>query len=157
MTGAVTIREDYRTKKPGWEPYGRNGHTPRCQSTNRAGGQCGRYSIPGGRVCVMHGGKSSHIRRAAKLRLLEMVDPAIATLAREMTNQNASSGERIRAAENILDRTGFSRTVNTSSDEARLLLLDRLQRMAQSGDLPTQGDVIDGEVVEDDEIEEDES
>lgn len=40
----------------------------RCRATARSGQRCKRYAIPGGRVCVMHGGASPQARAAAERR-----------------------------------------------------------------------------------------
>lgn len=99
---------------------------PRCRAHNRQGQQCGRPPVPGATVCSLHGGKAPQVRRAANLRLLELVDPAIATLAREMVSAPRSS-DRQRAANSILDRAGIARTVSsTDAETARALLIQRL-------------------------------
>lgn len=43
----------------------------RCTATNRAGEQCGRPPMRGGKVCASHGGKSPRVKRAAQRRLAE--------------------------------------------------------------------------------------
>src|SRR3546814_19405165 len=68
----------------------------RCTAKNRAGERCGKAPIKGGTVCVTHGGSAPQVRRKATLRLLELVDPAIGTLAREMVPADKSA-ERPRA------------------------------------------------------------
>lgn len=40
----------------------------RCRARNRRGERCGRAPIPGGVVCVMHGGASPQVRAAAERR-----------------------------------------------------------------------------------------
>lgn len=99
----------------------------RCTATSvQSKERCKRKSIPGGKVCVIHGGRAPQVQRKAKLRLLELVDPAIATLAREMTNQNAKPSDRLRAADSILDRAGWGRTQKIEGSDAREALLQRL-------------------------------
>ncbi|HEY9291109.1 MAG TPA: hypothetical protein VIP98_07510 [Microlunatus sp.] len=79
----------------------------RCRARNRAGDQCGRYAIPGGVVCDRHGGRAPQVQRAARLRLAELVEPAIAVLARLLANPDVAPAVRLRAAVEILDRTGY--------------------------------------------------
>lgn len=103
----------------------------RCRGTNRRGTQCGRHAVPGAAVCRMHGGAAPQVQRKAALRLAALVDPAIATLAREMTNQTTGSAmSRLRAAENVLDRAGYPRRLETDAGTARELLAARLIEIA---------------------------
>ena len=102
----------------------------RCRAKSRQTGErCKQAAMSGGTTCRYHGGLAPQVRRAAKLRLLELVDPAIATLAREMTNQQARAADRIRAAEAILDRAGHPRQVQTTAEDAREMLLQRLMQL----------------------------
>ena len=98
-----------------------------CTAHSRQTGlQCGNRPIPGGTVCRFHGGGAPQVRRAAELRLAELVAPAIATLAREMATADASA-DRIRAARDILDRAGVvRRTDGLSIEEAKAILTARL-------------------------------
>ncbi|TDP78321.1 hypothetical protein DEU31_1772 [Brachybacterium sp. AG952] len=43
----------------------------RCTATNRAGEQCGRPPMRGGKVCASHGGKSPRVLAASRRRLAE--------------------------------------------------------------------------------------
>jgi hypothetical protein len=49
----------------------------RCRATARSGQRCKRYAIPGGRVCVMHGGATPAVRAAARRRLAEAEATAV--------------------------------------------------------------------------------
>ena len=103
-----------------------------CTARNRSGNPCGRYPVPGTNVCPMHGGSAPQVKRKAALRLLELVDPAIATLAREMARADKSA-DRQRAANSILDRAGVSRQVQTpDGDLAKALLVERLVALRDS-------------------------
>jgi hypothetical protein len=65
----------------------------RCLATSkRSGDQCRRYAIPGGTVCVMHGGAAPQVAAAARRRLqysaasvacarIAASDPEIAAMA----------------------------------------------------------------------------
>lgn len=79
----------------------------------------------------MHGGKTPQVQRKAALRLLELVDPAIATLAREMAQADKSS-DRLRAANSILDRAGVVRKSEVTTTDARALLMRRLEELVQT-------------------------
>ena len=99
------------TTRPPLEPLERH-QKPRCQAMSKqTGQQCGNKAIPGGTVCRFHGGGARQVRNRARLNLLELVDPAIATLAREMATAKSST-DRQRAANSILDRAGVVRRVD---------------------------------------------
>ena len=130
--------------------------TPRCQGTStRSGEQCGKAAMKGTSVCRTHGGAAPRTRRLAALRMAALVDPAIATLAREMTNQNGTPMSRLRAAENILDRAGYPRKVEADADTSRALLLQRISEVAEDARAEAEAEeqtppppavVIEGEV-----------
>lgn len=77
--------------------------TRKCVARNRAGNQCGNYAIPGGTVCLVHGGATSHIASKAKVRAeLESwgldapkVDPGETLL--KLVSQSAARAERYAA------------------------------------------------------------
>lgn len=93
----------------------------RCSGHVPNGNQCRKAAIKGGTVCRSHGGGAPQVKRKAAIRLLELVDPAIATLAREMTTATRSS-DRQSAANSILDRAGHGRTTKVEDDSTELLL-----------------------------------
>jgi hypothetical protein len=79
----------------------------RCTATaNRTGERCRAPAIKGGTVCRVHGGAAGHVKKAAKERLLELVDPALAALHKVLTDKDADDSTKVRAAVAILDRTG---------------------------------------------------
>lgn len=79
----------------------------RCTATSAASGErCKRAAIKGGFVCTSHGGASPQVRKKAKERLLELVDPALASLQKVLTDPNTEDSVKVRAALGILDRTG---------------------------------------------------
>ena len=105
---------------------------PRCTAHSKTSKKrCKQRPVAGTAVCVYHGGKAPQVRKKAALRLMELVDPAISTLAREMVNQQASPGDRMRAAENVLDRTGFARRVEVDAETAREQLQFRLEKLRE--------------------------
>lgn len=94
------------------------GETTRyCTATNRKGEPCGLPPIKGGFVCHLHGGNAPQVRRSAKERLLGLIDPAMHALLRALRSGEPckvcgrSDADRdpavIRAAQIVLDRTGF--------------------------------------------------
>lgn len=112
----------------------RNPHARQCDAPSRqTGKRCQLPAIPGGTVCGrFHGGQLPNVRKAAQLRLIQLVDPAIATLAREMVGADKSA-DRQRAANSILDRAGIPRApAAPDADVARAALIERLLEMRDS-------------------------
>lgn len=103
---------------------------PRCQARSKQSGeQCRRVATPGHRVCKSHGSGSPQARRAAALRLSDLVTPAIATFARVLTDPNAKNADKIKASEAILDRAGHPRTTRAeriSGEDAKQILFEKL-------------------------------
>lgn len=99
-----------------------------CGARRRDGDLCQSPAMHGQSVCRMHGGASPQARSKARLRLAELVNPAIATLAREMANADKSM-DRQRAANSILDRAGWGRVSTVETADAREVLLARLAEM----------------------------
>lgn len=106
---------------------------PRCNATSQQNNRrCERAKTPGTTVCATHGSRAPQVKRKAALRMIELVDPAIATLARVMTNPASKDADKIRAAENVLDRAGLPRRVETGDPEqAKELLVARLIAMRE--------------------------
>ncbi|MBO0811250.1 MAG: hypothetical protein J2P23_04300 [Microlunatus sp.] len=121
----------------------------RCRAHNRQGEQCSAPAVNGATVCRYHGGATPQVQRKARLRILELVDPAIATLAREMTNSKARPIERVKAAEAILNRAGLSdRNTAVDSDAAREMLRLRLIEIRDEALIEQrqiEGEVVDGD------------
>lgn len=103
-----------------------------CTARTRQGNRCRQRPILGATVCRMHGGAAPQVKRAAQLRLLELIAPAIATLAREMATAPFSA-DRQRAANSILDRAGVVKQAGPDGDLARALLIDRLMTLRETG------------------------
>lgn len=128
---------------------------PRCTAwSSQRHHRCERARTPGTTVCASHGSSAPHVRRAAQIRLLELVDPAVATLAREMTTATKST-DRQRAANSILDRAGLARRTEVAHDVAQAVLVERIQRMLARRDLPAEleagqddPDTVDAEIVD---------
>lgn len=106
-----------------------------CTAKRTNGEPCTKPPIKGGTVCATHGGSAPQVRRKATMRLLELVDPAIGTLAREMVNADKSA-DRQRAANSILDRAGMPRTATVIDGEsAKALLVERINALRGDVDI----------------------
>jgi hypothetical protein len=95
-----------------------------CTATSKHSGvRCKRRPIPGGAVCVKHGGGAPQVQRRAEERLLELQHPAITRLG-ELVAQGEFPSVAIAAVKDVLDRTMGRPTervdVTLSSDEALL-------------------------------------
>lgn len=121
-------------------------HRRLCGAHRSNGEPCSAPAMVGQRVCRMHGGSAPQARHRARLRLMELVDPAVATLARELVGARRSA-DRLRAAAEILDRAGFVRGGGeVSADEARALLIERIRAIkAQAEAEQAQNDASDAE------------
>lgn len=102
---------------------------------SRTGELCRAPAMHGQRVCRLHGGGTQASKAKAKLRLAGLVDPAIATLAREMVNGDTSAA-RQSAANSILDRAGWGRVTRVEAVDARQVLLDRLRELRDAAEEP---------------------
>lgn len=100
---------------------------------------CRAPAMQGQNVCRNHGGANPQAKNRAKLRLLELVDPAIKTLAKEMRKADKSA-DRQAAANSILDRAGWGRVAKIETHDARDLLVARLRELRD--------EIIDAEVVD---------
>lgn len=96
-----------------------------CVGTNRAGDRCLRAPIPGGAVCVMHGGKAPQTIAAARQRLLEGVEPAIVRLLKfietppglcEVCGRSDDTSAIVSAIRTLLDRAGLGPSATLKVD-----------------------------------------
>jgi len=60
----------------------------------------------------MHGGSAPQVKKAAALRLAELVDPAIGVVAKAMKQTQKDMPTALRAAFGALDRNGYGPTEN---------------------------------------------
>ena len=78
---------------------------PRCTATSKQSGErCKRRPIPGGAVCVMHGGAAPQVKAAAMERLRALQDPAIDRLAKLIAQKEFPTVAYV-ASRDVLDRT----------------------------------------------------
>lgn len=84
--------------------------------------------------CRNHLGTTRNQRVNARLRLSELVGPAMATLARTLADDEVPPSVRLRAAQDVLDRAGYPRRVEVDVDEAREDLYGRLLELQAGGE-----------------------
>lgn len=80
----------------------------RCTAIAKGTGErCKRRPIPGGTVCVKHGGGAPQVQRKAREWLAALVDPAIRRLG-ELIRQKTHLPVAMAATKDALDRNGFA-------------------------------------------------
>jgi hypothetical protein len=67
--------------------------------SSQSGKRCKRAAIAGATVCATHGGSAPQVRKAAALRVIALVDPALANLASDLKSKNPTF--------DVLDRAGL--------------------------------------------------
>jgi len=67
--------------------------------------QCERWAINGSTVCATHGGRAPQVKRSAKERLAELVEPALTGLRKALKSNDLAT--IVRASQIVLDRCGF--------------------------------------------------
>lgn len=90
---------------------------PKCHAHRTDGQPCGAYAIYGGTVCSAHGGRAKHVQAKARLRLEEIVMPAIAELRRLVAAADSDS-VKLGAIKDVLDRTGYKLPERIEADNA---------------------------------------
>lgn len=110
---------------------------PRCRgrAKSRGGAQCEWATVPGATVCRFHGGSAPHVKEAAAIRLLDLVNPAIGTLARAMVQAPLYS-DQIKAANSLLDRAGVVRQSDVSVEAARALMVKKAWEIVSQREEP---------------------
>lgn len=79
--------------------------TPPCRATAKGSRQrCKRRPIPGGTVCVKHGGGAPQVQAKALARLMALQHPAIDRMAK-LIDQEAFPTVAYAASRDVLDRT----------------------------------------------------
>ena len=131
----------------------------------RKGQQCGKWSIEGASVCIVHGGRLPNVkeaarkhREAAKLRLLGLSDDAIDTFE-SLLKPGTADQVRLGAAKEILDRAGITKDADLTVEVKHSIapseiISNRLREIAnrklkdQEEALEDQGEVLDAETGE---------
>lgn len=102
-------------------PDGRRRCTARRSDGSR---RCRRGAIAGGTVCPHHGGAIPRVKDAARRRLPDLVPAAMRVMGDVLEDPDAKDADRLRAASEVLDRTGHSRGQSLTDAEARRQLVD---------------------------------
>lgn len=71
--------------------------------SSRTGKPCNNYAMAGCAVCKNHGGNAPQVKKKAKERLMELIDPALAALERNM-RASAPPAVQVQAAREVLNR-----------------------------------------------------
>lgn len=104
----------------GWKPTAAEPvPVVRCTANaSTTGERCKRWSIRGTTVCAKHGGQlptvqehSNAVVEAARMNLMGMAEDAVDVL-RELIQPGTSEAVRLKAAENILNRTGIKEALD---------------------------------------------
>jgi hypothetical protein len=76
-----------------------------AHARNGSGKRCNKAAVKGTNVCASHGGAAPQVKRAAKERLAELIEPALAGLNYALESNDLTA--IVKAAQIVLDRTGF--------------------------------------------------
>lgn len=79
---------------------------PRCHAHNRQGEQCGLISVPGAKVCRMHGGMAPQVQAAAGERIKALAPRAVDVIEALLDAEDPGMLQ-LAAAKDILDRAGY--------------------------------------------------
>ncbi|MHA4950577.1 hypothetical protein ACX27O_24935 [Micromonospora sp. SD19] len=109
----------------------------RCHAhSSQTADPCRRWPVPGGGVCLSHGGSAAHARKAAALRLLALADPAIDALAK-VVKDTPKDSDRTRAATAILDRAGLGPSSKVEVEAKRWEdVIEEVSIVNEPGDAP---------------------
>ena len=99
------------------------GYVPCTAASKQSGQRCKRRPVPGGTVCVIHGGGTPRVREMAQERLLRLQSPAIDTLAQLMDQLESSPSTAYRAARDVLDRTMGKPTERVKQEHTGALVI----------------------------------
>lgn len=102
-----------------------------CHAHTSDGRLCSAPAVTGQQVCRHHGGSTIHAKRAAMVRLLDLAPDAIDALADAVRNA-PEVADRIKAANSILDRTGYARTARVSKEDAWEMVVARVQERREA-------------------------
>lgn len=127
VKGKGSPRQQGSNIPQGWKASYSNPLPPiRCTGTirngERKGEQCGKWSLKGSTVCDRHGGSLPSVQEAAAKRIEEARKQlmGMAPTAAEVINDIMLSGDndavRLKAAQDILDRTGILKGQEVTMD-----------------------------------------
>ena len=119
--------------------------------------QCRQSAIMGLSVCRFHGGSTKAAMAAARLRLLDMIDPALGRLAK-IIQKSKNDQAAVVAAKHVLDLNGFK-----AADKIDIHIAYDAQKLSQLTDeelnvfvnmakkLVAEPRLIEGEVIREEE------
>lgn len=133
----------------------------RCHAKSKeTGKRCGRWSVKGARVCVVHGGRSPHVKSKAMSRLMDMQPKAMDRL-QEILNNSQDERVVLQAVNMILERLGVNADALADDGVAMDMFIRRMIEIRAEMGKPIperfqhyvedDGEVVDAEIVEDDE------
>jgi hypothetical protein len=95
-----------------------------CTATSKRSDQPWRApAMTGSTVCWMHGGSAPQVReKSRQVVLADLIGPALVTLNELLTDRTTADPVRLRAAEAVLNRTGYT---GASSEMPSLETLER--------------------------------
>lgn len=100
-------------------------YEPCTARSKQSGKRCKRRPIPGGRVCVMHGGKAPQVQLAAEERLKALEIPALVRLE-ELMQQKEFPSVAIAAVKDALDRIRGKASESLAVNHTGTLTLEQL-------------------------------
>jgi hypothetical protein len=105
MTTTARRRRPTTSEQVATQPHAIRNPMPsrRCGRRTRGGGQCTQWAMLGQTVCRMHGGSAPQAKKAAAVRIAELVDAALTELERLLTEAD-SDAVRLAAVKDVLDR-----------------------------------------------------
>ncbi len=86
------------------KPLDALGYTPCTATSKQSGKRCKRRPIPGGYVCVMHGGKAPQVQASARERFLSLLPKAFLTLE-TLVDRTEFPTVQMAAVREVFDRT----------------------------------------------------
>lgn len=128
--GSLTDDETAIVKRqPKWA-----GKARRCTAHTTKGKPCQAPAIRGGFVCVAHGGRAPQVRakaaeREANWQQLQDAAPVAIDRLRSAASSGKNEAAAVRAADSILDRTGYSHKREDDNEEGFRELLIRFREI----------------------------
>jgi hypothetical protein len=99
-------------------------HQRKCTAHRTNGEPCRKSPILGGNVCDVHGGRAPQVKRAARERILDLVDPALSTLEQLLNSHREDV--RLGAVKDILDRAGYA-----AKQQVEITIREQAARLAE--------------------------
>lgn len=159
-TGIKRMPADLGTVSPNFKPtVEKPMPSIRCVNIKKDGMRCNRWSIRGGTVCLVHGGRMPTVQKAAaaavdraRMRLVDLTDDAVDVLE-DLTRAGTADAIRLKAATEILDRAGIKGGLDINVEvehkiDPGLTIAQRLEQISKRSSQDEKEDIVDAEVVE---------